>query len=147
MLFRSTTGFGSLANVAVPAAEASALQHAIVRSHATAVGPFLPREEARAMLLLRAHVLAFGNSGVRVEIIERMLEFLRRDLIPAVPEQGSLGASGDLAPLACLALPLIGGGSFLSPTGGAIPAAEVLDASGLPPLALDRKSTRLNSSH
>ena len=65
-----TTGFGSLANVAVPAAEASALQHAIVRSHATAVGPFLPREEARAMLLLRAHVLAFGNSGVRVEIIE-----------------------------------------------------------------------------
>ncbi|MFM8944309.1 MAG: aromatic amino acid lyase, partial [Actinomycetota bacterium] len=134
-----TTGFGSLASVAVPAAEATELQHAIVRSHATAVGPLLSREEARAMLLLRAQVLARGNSGVRVEVIERMLAFLARDLVPAVPEQGSLGASGDLAPLACLALPLIGGGSFLGADGAAIPAAEVLAASGFPPLALGAK--------
>ena len=73
------------------------------------------------MLLLRAHVLALGYSGVRVEVVERMVEMLNRDVIPAVPEQGSLGASGDLAPLACLALPLIGRGRILT-TDGAEPA-------------------------
>ena len=134
-----TTGFGSLANVAIDPADAAELQHAIVRSHATAVGPFLSREEARAMLLLRAHGLAFGRSGVRLEVIERMLAFLARDLVPAVPQQGSLGASGDLAPLACLALPLIGGGAFLGTDGAARPAGAVLTAEGLAPLRLEAK--------
>ena len=108
-----TTGFGSLANVRIEPAQADALQHGIVRSHATAVGRPLSREEARAMLLLRAHVLALGHSGVRVEVVERMVEMLNRDLVPVVPEQGSLGASGDLAPLANLALPLLGRGELL----------------------------------
>ena len=108
-----TTGFGSLANQRIEPDQADALQLGIVRSHATAVGPPLSREEARAMLLLRAHVLALGHSGVRAEVVERMVEMLNRDLIPVVPEQGSLGASGDLAPLAHLALPLVGRGELL----------------------------------
>lgn len=133
-----TTGFGSLANVRVDPAEADELQHAIVRSHATAVGPHLSREEARAMLALRAHVLALGRSGVRVDLVERMVEMLNRDLIPAVPEQGSLGASGDLAPLANLALPLIGGGELLGPD-GPVPAGPAFEVAGLAPLELRAK--------
>jgi histidine ammonia-lyase len=134
-----TTGFGSLADVRIEPAQAAELQHRIVRSHATAVGPPLSREEARAMLLLRAHVLALGHSGVRPELVDRMIEMLNRDLIPAVPEQGSLGASGDLAPLAALALPLIGHGELLSPGGGTDPAAPALAEAGLPPLVLEAK--------
>jgi histidine ammonia-lyase len=131
-----TTGFGSLANVRIDPDQADALQHAIVRSHATAVGRPLAREEARAMLLLRAHVLALGYSGVRPEVVDRMIQMLNLDLIPAVPEQGSLGASGDLAPLANLALPLLGEGEVLGPDGSTVPAAGALSAAGLEPLSL-----------
>jgi histidine ammonia-lyase len=134
-----TTGFGSLADVRIEPSQAAALQLGIVRSHATAVGRPLSREEARAMLLLRAHVLALGHSGVRPLIVERMVEMLNRDLIPAVPEQGSLGASGDLAPLANLALPLIGHGELLAAEGGTEPAAAALAAAGLEPLDLQAK--------
>jgi histidine ammonia-lyase len=133
-----TTGFGSLANVRIDPERAAELQHGIVRSHATAVGRPLSREEARAMLLLRAHVLALGHSGVRAEIVERMVEMLNRDLVPVVPEQGSLGASGDLAPLANLALPLIGRGEVVV-DGVLRPAGEALRSAGLKPLALQAK--------
>jgi histidine ammonia-lyase len=133
-----TTGFGSLANVRIEPAQADALQEAIVRSHATAVGRPLSREEARAMLLLRAHVLALGHSGVRAEIVDRMVEMLNRDLIPVVPEQGSLGASGDLAPLANLALPLLGRGEVLDGD-GRVPAADALARASLEPLWLAAK--------
>jgi histidine ammonia-lyase len=133
-----TTGFGSLAQVRIDPTQADALQAAIVRSHATAVGRPLSREEARAMLLLRAHVLALGHSGVRAEVVERMVEMLNRDLVPVVPEQGSLGASGDLAPLAHLALPLLGRGEVLE-SGERRPAAEALERSGLAPLELRAK--------
>jgi histidine ammonia-lyase len=107
VVYGLTTGFGALANVRIEPSKASDLQHGIVRSHATAVGRPLSRSEARAMLLLRAHVLALGHSGVRPELIDLMTSMLNADVIPVVPEQGSLGASGDLAPLANLALPLI----------------------------------------
>jgi histidine ammonia-lyase len=133
-----TTGFGSLADVRIDPEQAAALQEGIVRSHAAAVGPPLARDETRAMLLLRAHVLGLGHSGVRVELVERMIEMLNRDLIPAVPQQGSLGASGDLSPLASLALPLLGRGRLLAES-GATPAAEVLEAEGLAPLSLEPK--------
>jgi histidine ammonia-lyase len=140
IVYGVTTGFGALADTRIDPDEAAELQHRIVRSHATAVGPFLTREEARAMLLLRAHVLALGYSGVRPLVIERMVEMLGRDLIPAVPQQGSLGASGDLAPLACLALPLIGEGQLLDGDGpGAVPAGPALVAAGLEPLRLEAK--------
>jgi histidine ammonia-lyase len=134
-----TTGFGSLADVRIEPERAATLQGRIVRSHATSVGPPLPRDEARAMLLLRAHVLALAYSGVRVEIVERMVEMLNRDLIPFVPEQGSLGASGDLAPLASLALPLIGSGHLLADDGSSVGSAEVLSGAGLQPLQLEAK--------
>jgi histidine ammonia-lyase len=133
-----TTGFGSLAQVRIDPAQADALQAAIVRSHATAVGPPLSREEARAMLLLRAHVLALGHSGVRAEVVARMVEMLNRDLVPVVPEQGSLGASGDLAPLAHLALPLLGRGELFE-SGTRTPAAEALERAGLEPIELRAK--------
>jgi histidine ammonia-lyase len=133
-----TTGFGSLANVRIPPEQAEQLQLGIVRSHAAAVGPPLSREEARAMLFLRAHVLALGHSGVRVEIVERMVEMLNRDLVPVVPEQGSLGASGDLAPLAHLALPLVGRGEVLV-DGRPVAAADAIGAAGLSRLSLQAK--------
>ena len=137
-MYGVTTGFGALADTRIDPGDAAALQRGIVTSHATAVGPDLSRVEARAMLLLRAHVLALGHSGVRVEIVERMVEMLNRDVIPAVPEQGSLGASGDLAPLACLALPLIGLGRILT-TDGSEPAADALAREGLRLLDLQAK--------
>jgi histidine ammonia-lyase len=133
-----TTGFGSLADVRIDPSQAAALQLGIVRSHATAVGRPLSRQEARAMLLLRAHVLALGHSGVRPLIVDRMVEMLNRDLIPSVPEQGSLGASGDLAPLANLALPLIGQGELLT-DGGTEAAGPALAVAGLSPIALEAK--------
>ncbi|HEX4941311.1 MAG TPA: histidine ammonia-lyase [Actinomycetota bacterium] len=138
VVYGVTTGFGALANVRVDPTKASDLQHGIVRSHATAVGRPLPREEARAMLLLRAHVLALGHSGVRPELIDLMVAMLNADVIPVVPEQGSLGASGDLAPLANLALPLIGAGQVLSET-GAEPATDAFRRARLAPLQLDAK--------
>ena len=133
-----TTGFGSLANVRIDPASAADLQRSILRSHATSVGPPLSREETRAMLLLRAHVLALGHSGVRPEIVERMVEMLNRDLLPVVAERGSLGASGDLAPLAALALPIIGGG-VLSVDGATVPSARALADAGLEPMELVEK--------
>jgi histidine ammonia-lyase len=137
-MYGVTTGFGALADTPIDPAQAADLQRGIVTSHATAVGPELSRVETRAMLLLRAHVLALGHSGVRVELVERMVEMLNRDLIPAVPEQGSLGASGDLAPLACLALPLIGLGRVLAEN-GTEPAKDALDRAALEPLELGAK--------
>jgi histidine ammonia-lyase len=138
-IYGVTTGFGSLADVRIEPDKAAELQHGIVRSHATAVGPPLSREEARAMLLLRAHELALGHSGVRPELVDLMVEMLNRDVIPAVPQQGSLGASGDLAPLANLALPLIGHGAVLSPEGGVQPAAAAMARAGLSPITLAAK--------
>lgn len=138
-IYGVTTGFGSLADVRIDPSQAAELQHGIVRSHATAVGRPLSREEARAMLLLRAHVLALGHSGVRPAVIDLMVQMLNQDVIPAVPEQGSLGASGDLAPLANLALPLIGHGDVLAPEGGVEASAPAMARAGLEPLRLEAK--------
>ena len=138
VVYGVTTGFGALANVRIDPAQASDLQHGIVRSHATAVGPPLSRPEGRAMLLLRAHVLALGHSGVRAELVDLMVQMLNADVIPAVPEQGSLGASGDLAPLANLALPTIGAGDVLTDV-GTEPAAGAMQRAGLVPLTLQAK--------
>jgi histidine ammonia-lyase len=139
-LYGVTTGFGALADVRIDPAQASDLQRGIVLSHATAVGPPLERAAARAMLLLRAHVLALGASGVRPALIELMVEMLNRDVVPVVPEQGSLGASGDLSPLAALALPLLGEGSVLATDGSGIEeASEAFEAAGLSAIDLEAK--------
>jgi histidine ammonia-lyase len=133
-----TTGLGSLANVRLAPDEVRQLQHDLLRSHAVGVGPMLGEWEVRAMLLLRAQVLALGYSGVRPLIVERLAEFLNEDLLPVVPSQGSLGASGDLAPLAHLALPLIGEGE-VSFEGDRMPGSMALERLGLEPLRLEPK--------
>jgi histidine ammonia-lyase len=132
------TGFGSLKSVRVDAADLARLQENLLRSHAVGVGPPVPRERTRRMLRLKAHALGLGVSGVSPAVVERLLAMDARGLVPVVPEQGSLGASGDLAPLAHLALPLLGEGQLWTDDGPA-PAADVLAAHGLAPIALGPK--------
>lgn len=140
VVYGVTTGFGSLAEVRLSPAHASALQHGLIRSHAVAVGPELSTEEVRAMLALRAHVLALGCSGVRWEVAVRFLELLAAGIHPVVPEQGSLGASGDLAPLAHLALGAVGEGMVrVAGRPDPVPARDALAAAGLEPLVLEAK--------
>jgi histidine ammonia-lyase len=132
------TGFGKLADVAIPPGDLAALQRNLVRSHATGVGAPLPEREVRAMMLLRANVLATARAGARPEVADAVLALLNADLWPLVPEQGSVGASGDLAPLAHLALALIGEGT-LHRDGEAGPAAARLAEAGLAPVVLEAK--------
>src|SRR5438874_384322 len=108
-----STGFGSLANVTIPDDRREELQRALVRSHAAGMGPPVEREVVRAMMLLRARTLSMGRSGARPVVAERILDLLNAGLTPVVREHGSLGASGDLAPLAHCALVLIGEGEVL----------------------------------
>lgn len=133
-----TTGLGSLANVRLGEQEIRDLHRNLLRSHAVGVGPPLSEWEVRAMLLLRAHCLALGYSGVRPVVVERLIDFLNHEVYPWVPEQGSLGASGDLAPLAHLSLPLIGEG-VVSFEGEPAPARAALERAGLEPLELEPK--------
>ena len=105
-----STGFGALANTVIPAERSAELQTALVRSHAAGMGPEVEREVVRAMVLLRARSLAMGFSGARPVVVETMLAVLDAGLTPVVREHGSLGASGDLAPLASAALVLVGEG-------------------------------------
>ena len=107
-----TTGFGKLSEIAIPMDRLAELQVNLVRSHAAGVGAFLPEREVRAMMLLRANVIAKGYSGARPDLAELLIAMLNARLHPPIPEQGSVGASGDLAPLAHLALSLIGEGSL-----------------------------------
>lgn len=133
------TGFGKLADTVIPAAELATLQVNLVRSHAVGWGPPLSRREVRGMILLRAMSLAAGHSGVRPLVIEQLLWLLEADITPWIPSRGSVGASGDLAPLAHLALVLIGEGHVLAADGTARPAGPALAAAGRPPLALEAK--------
>lgn len=132
------TGIGHLATVRIDPVEARDLQRGLLRAHATAVGPELPQEIVRAMLLLKARTFSFGHSGVRPDVVERLVEFLNRRVHPVVPAQGSLGASGDLAPLAHLALPLIGEG-FVEHNGRVIESATALRELRIEPLELSHK--------
>lgn len=133
-----STGIGDLANVRIDPGEAERVQHDIVRSHATAVGPLLPRPVIRAMMLLRARTFAFGVSGVRYELVERLVQLLNAGIHPVVPSQGSLGASGDLAPLAHLALPLVGEG-LVEVDGEERDSQDALRDAGIAPLTLSYK--------
>jgi histidine ammonia-lyase len=133
-----TTGFGKLKNVRIPPEDARDLQRNLVRSHATGVGAPLPEEAVRASVLLRAHSLASGYSGVRLEVIELLLDLLNRGVTPMIPCQGSVGASGDLAPLAHMALVLIGEGEAFY-RGERLSGADALARAGLRPLTLSFK--------
>jgi histidine ammonia-lyase len=138
VVYGVTTGFGALASSFVPPEQARALQERLLLSHAAGVGEPLPTNVVRAMLLLRANTLALGHSGCRPELIERLCDMLERGLHPVVPSQGSVGASGDLAPLAHLALPLIGHGE-IELGGATMPAADAFARVGLERLVLEPK--------
>jgi histidine ammonia-lyase len=138
IVYGVTTGFGALASTVVAATDAERLQENLLMSHAAGVGAPFPRDVVRAMLLLRANTLALGHSGCRPLLVDRILELLGLGLHPVVPEQGSVGASGDLAPLAHLALPLIGRGQ-VERDGHVVPALVALREAGLEPLRLEAK--------
>src|ERR1700736_1567348 len=138
VVYGVNTGFGKLSDVRIPPNELGDLQLNLVRSHACGIGAPLSEPEVRAMMLLRANVLTLGLSGIRLEVIEMLCGMLNRGLYPVVPEKGSVGASGDLAPLAHLALSLIGEGEAFS---GAdrMESSKALNRAGLEPVRLEAK--------
>ena len=133
-----TTGFGALATTHIPTPERRELQHSVLRSHAAGAGSFVEPEVVRAMMAIRAKTLAMGFSGVSVELVEALIALLNANLIPAVPEHGSLGASGDLAPLAHVGLCLTGEGWVLEGD-EIVPARRALTSAPLEPIRLRTK--------
>jgi histidine ammonia-lyase len=138
VVYGVNTGFGKLSDVRIPHDQVSELQLNLVRSHACGIGDPLSGREVRAMMLLRANVLALGFSGIRVEIVEMLCQMLNRHVHPVVPEKGSVGASGDLAPLAHLALSLIGEGEAFFED-ARMPSADALRRAKLNPARLEAK--------
>ena len=128
VMYGVNTGFGAFSSVRISDAQIEQLQKNLIRSHSMGIGDPFTREQSKAMMILRANTLARGHSGVRPEVVEKILEFLNFDIIPIIPQQGSVGASGDLAPLSHLALALIGEGEVW---GG--------DLKGIKPLELKAK--------
>jgi histidine ammonia-lyase len=137
-IYGVTTGFGKFAGVVIPPESLGDLQRNLLRSHAVGVGPVAAAEVTRAMLLLRVNALACGASGIRLATVQLLLEMLNRGVLPVVPEKGSVGASGDLAPLAHLALPLIGEGEAVV-RGVRMNGKDALAAVALEPLELGPK--------
>lgn len=137
-MYGINTGFGSLQHVAIPPGDVEQLQENILLSHAAGIGDVMPEEIVRAMMLLRANALAKGYSGIRVEVVERLVEMLNRRVCPVVLDKGSVGSSGDLAPLAHMSLPLIGRGEAFY-EGERLSGAEALARAGLEPVVLGAK--------
>ncbi len=133
-----TTGFGKLSDVFIDSADVAQLQVNLIRSHAVGVGTPFPTDVVRGILLLRANALAKGYSGIRLETLQLLVDMLNAGVHPVIPSQGSLGASGDLAPLAHMALVLIGEGKA-EYKGSVLPGAEALRAAGLKPVQLEAK--------
>ena len=107
VMYGVNTGFGAFSSVRISDSEIEQLQRNLIRSHCVGIGKPFSKTQSKGMMILRANTLARGHSGVRVAVVEKIIEFLNADLIPIIPEQGSVGASGDLAPLSHLALALI----------------------------------------
>ena len=137
-IYGVTTGFGRLAEIVIPPEDRESLQRNLIRSHCAGVGRPLAREEVRMIMILRANALARGHSGIRLEVVERLLEYLNLGIHPRVPEVGSVGASGDLAPLAHIALSLMGEGE-VEWKGEWQPTARALEAVDLEPIVLREK--------
>ncbi|MBP5689856.1 MAG: histidine ammonia-lyase [Bacteroidales bacterium] len=137
-MYGITTGFGSLYNVTIPLEDLSQLQHNLVMSHACGAGEKVRPEIVKLMLLLKAQSLSYGHSGAQLETVERLVDMFNEDILPVVYQQGSLGASGDLAPLAHLSLPLIGLGE-VEYHGKIRPSAEVWKEKGWKPIKLQSK--------
>jgi histidine ammonia-lyase len=138
-LYGVNTGFGAFSSVRISEAQIQELQVNLIRSHAVGVGDFFNPEQVRAIMLLRASTLASGHSGVRSQVAEKLIEYLNHNIIPAVPAQGSVGASGDLAPLAHIALTLIGEGWVLNESGNKVKVTDVLKRHSISPLKLEAK--------
>ena len=141
LAYAITTGVGKLSDVRIVGEQIRELQVNLVRSHAAGVGQALAVAETRAMMLLRANSLAKGYSGVRGIVIDTLCEMLNRGVTPFVPSQGSVGASGDLAPLAHLALALIGEGECFDSSGALIPSGDALKQAQIKPLVLEAKES------
>lgn len=137
-LYGITTGFGSLCNISINAKDLSTLQSNLVKSHACGTGDRVAPEIVKMMLLLKIQSLSYGNSGVQLATVQRLVDFFNEDVLPVVYQQGSLGASGDLAPLANMCLPLLGLGEVLY-QGEILSAADVLAVKGWKPLTLKSK--------
>lgn len=133
------TGFGKFSNVTIAKKDVEKLQLNLIRSHACGVGEYFSPLVAKAMIVLRLNALVKGYSGVRVELVELLATLINNDIVPAIPEQGSLGASGDLAPLAHLALVVIGEGKVFTKDGKVKEAKDVLKEHGIQPLSLQAK--------
>ncbi|HKB38106.1 MAG TPA: histidine ammonia-lyase [Gemmataceae bacterium] len=139
VVYGLTTGFGSLRDILIPPEHLRKLQQNLIRSHSCGVGPPVPEDVVRAMLVSRANTLARGCSGVRPVIIETLVKMLNAGVFPVVPLKGSVGASGDLAPLSHLALVLIGEGEAFLPDGSRVPGREAMRAARIAPVALEAK--------
>ena len=137
-IYGITTGFGSLCNISIDTDSLTQLQRNLVMSHACGTGERVPSEVVKLMLLLKIQSLSYGHSGVQLATVERLVEFFNHDILPVVYQQGSLGASGDLAPLAHLSLPLLGLGE-VEYQGALVPASEVLAQMGWSPIELQSK--------
>lgn len=138
-IYGVNTGFGKLANVRITSERLGLLQRNLLLSHATGVGDPLPRAASKLAFALRIHALARGSSGVRESLVDAMLALFNADLVPVIPSQGSVGASGDLAPLAHMALPLIGKGEVTDAKGRHVSGKRALDQVGLAEIALAEK--------
>ena len=134
-----TTGFGALATLKIPRDRRTQLQQSLIRSHAAGAGPLVEAEVVRAMMLLRLRTMASGHTGVRPVVAETYAALLNAGITPAVHEHGSLGCSGDLAPLSHCALVAMGEGEVLGSEGRPVPAGPVLAAAGIAPLVLEEK--------
>ncbi len=132
-IYGINTGFGKLANVRIAADQLDRLQVNLIRSHAAGVGVPMPPDVVRALMILRANVLLRPTSGVRPALVDAVVALINSGLVPRVPEQGSVGASGDLAPLSHVAMVLMGEGELLGPGGESVPAGPALAAAGLAP--------------
>lgn len=137
-IYGITTGFGSLCDISISSDQLSTLQRNLVMSHSCSVGERVPSEIVRLMLLTKIQSLSYGNSGVQTATVERLVEMYNRSILPLVYQQGSLGASGDLAPLANLSLPLLGLGE-VEMDGKIIPSSQMLEAMGWEPITLKCK--------
>ena len=134
-----STGFGALANRHIDVADRAQLQKSLIRSHAAGVGPAVEREVVRALMFLRLRTMASGRTGVRVALAQSYIDFLNHGITPVVPEFGSLGCSGDLAPLSHCALALMGEGKVHDANGVEMPTMQALDAAGIKPIELQAK--------
>ncbi len=138
VMYGVNTGFGAFSSVRISDAEIETLQKNLIRSHSAGVGDFFSKWHSRAMMILRANALATGHSGIRSVLVDKIIEFLNADIIPCIPSQGSVGASGDLAPLSHLALSLIGEGLAWS-NDQVVPVTDLLAKKKIKPLELKAK--------